>query len=512
MAFATPESVASNASRDDKNITEKTPYDLSRDGESQHESSDVTAGLTGYVLDHKAERALCRKLDIRLLPVLAIMFLLNGLDKGNLGNAKTAGMDKDLHFKSNQYNLALSIFYIPFVLTAPPLGILGKKYGPSRVLPCMMLVFGSMTVLAVTAQNWAGIMALRWFLGMAESAMLPLIMYYLTTFYRRGELARRLSIFYASSKIANAFSGLLAYGVFHIKITSLYPWRYLFLIEGCLTVVFAVFVWFYLPLSPDKARFLSAEEKILAHHRIQVDSSAIVNQKFNLRDALKIFRQPTTYAFLAIEICIGVPLQSVALFLPQIIGRLGYSAVKTNLYTVAPNITGAAMIIILAFCSDFTKRRGPFIVLAFMFTLIAFIIYATIDVLENLHVAYFATFMMCWGAGAPSILLCTWYNNNIPHEGRRMALTSIGVPLCNLMGLISSNIFTPQSAPKYIPALATTAAFGATGVVLASAMSLFMVLDNKRRDRKLGRKLDIQETPTELLLDGPSVPEFRCFL
>ncbi len=347
---------------------------------------------------------------------------------------------------------------------------------------------------------------------MAESAFLPLEIYYLTTFYRRGELARRLSTFYASSNIANAFSGLLSYGVFQIKNTSLYPWRYLFLIEGSLTVVFSVFVWFYLPLNPDEARFLSEEENKLAHHRIQVDSSAVVNQEFNLRDSLKIFRQPTTFVFIAIEICLGVPLQSVALFLPQIVGRLGYSTIKTNLYTVAPNITGAVMLLILAFSSDFTKRRGPFIVLAFLFTLIGFIIYATIDVLDNVKLAYFSTFMMCWGAGAPSILLCTWYNNNTPHEGRRMALTSIGVPMSNLVGIVSSNIFTPQSAPKYIPALVTTAVFGATGAVLATGLSLFMVFDNRRRDKKLGRKLDIQETPTELLLDGPSVPEFRWFL
>lgn len=99
---------------------DKANYDATAT-DRQSESLNGTGAVTGFVLDHKAERALCRKLDIRLLPVLAIMFLLNGLDKGNLGNAKTAGMDDDLHFKSNEYNLALSIFYIPFVLTAPPL-------------------------------------------------------------------------------------------------------------------------------------------------------------------------------------------------------------------------------------------------------------------------------------------------------------------------------------------------------------------------------------------------------
>lgn len=347
---------------------------------------------------------------------------------------------------------------------------------------------------------------------MSESAFFPLVIYYLTTFYRRGELARRLAIFYAASNIASAFSGLLAFGVFRIEHTRLESWRYLFLIEGSLTLLFAIFAFFYLPPSAEGAPFLTPEQKKLAYHRIQVDSSSTVNEAFNLRDSLKIFQQPSTYAFLAIEICLGVPLQSVSLFLPQIVHRLGYSTVKTNLYTVAPNISGAVVLLILAFTSDLTRRRGPFIAIGFLLTFTGMIIYATIDVLEHTNIAYFATFMMCWGTSAPSVLLSTWYNNNTPHEGRRVVLTSVGVPLANVMGLVSSNIFTPGSAPKYIPALATTAAFGALGAVLSAGLSAFMVLDNRRRDSKLGRKLDIGEVSTEVLRDGPAVEEFRWFL
>jgi len=281
--------------------------------------------------------------------------------------------------------------------------MLGKKFGPATVLPILMGCFGSFTLLTVAANNFAGMLVLRIFLGnitislsvpdsngrsgLSESAFFPLVIYYLTTFYRRGELARRLAIFYAASNIANAFSGLLAFGVFRIKDTHLYSWRYLFLIEGSLTFLFAIFAFFYLPGNASSARFLNEEEKKLAYHRIQVDSSSTVNEKFNLKDSLKIFKQPTTYAFLAIEICLGVPLQSVSLFLPQIVARLGYSTVKTNLYTVAPNISGAVMLLILAFTSDYTRRRGPFIVLGFIFTFIGMIIYATIDVIHETHIA-----------------------------------------------------------------------------------------------------------------------------
>ncbi|KAF7890583.1 hypothetical protein EAF00_008898 [Botryotinia globosa] len=476
------------------------------------ESKLDLASESAIVFDHQAERSLCRKFDFRLLPVLACMYLFNSLDKGNLGNAKTDGMEKDLGFKSNQYNIILSVFYIPYVLCALPIAMLGKKYGPATVLPILMMFFGSFTILGVAVQNFGGMMTLRWFLGMSESAFFPLVIYYLTTFYRRGELARRLAIFYAASNIASAFSGLLAVGCFQITNTPLYPWRYLFLIEGSATLLFAIFAFFYLPASASTAKFLTESERSLAYHRIQVDSSSIVNEEFHLHDSLAIFKQPSTYAFLAIEICLGVPLQSVNLFLPQIVARLGYSTIKTNLYTVAPNVSGAVMLLILAFSSDYTRRRGPFIALGFLFTFIGFLVYVSIDVASQLHVAYFATFMMCWGTAAPSVLLSTWYNNNIPHEGRRVVMSSVGVPLSNLMGLVSSNIFLNKDAPKYIPALATTAAFGGMGVILSTCLALYMMFDNRRRDAKLGRKLDIGETPTELLRDGPSVEDFRWFL
>lgn len=279
-----------------------------------------------------------------------------------------------------------------------------------------------------------------------------------------------------------------------------------------MTVVFAVFAFFYLPTSGSDAWFLSEEEKRIAFQRMQMDSSSIVNEKFDLKEALKVFKMPAAYAWLGIEICLGVPLQSVSLFLPQIVARLGYSSVKTNLYTVAPNVVGAVVLLILAFSSDYSRLRFPFIALGFLLTFIGFIIYATVDVKADIHVAYFACFMMTWGTSAPSVLLSTWYNNNIAHEGRRVTLTSVGVPVANLMGVVSSNIFRNQDAPKYIPALATTAAFGATGAFLTLLLGAYMIIDNKRRDMKQGIKMNARDVSTEKLREGPNSADFRWFL
>jgi hypothetical protein len=139
---------------------------------SSHSASSQPVPIEGtisHLPTFAHEKSLCWKFDLRMLPMLALMYLFNALDKGNLGNAKTDGMDKDLGFVGNQYNTMLSIFYVPYVVFAPPIGMLGKKYGPNRVLPTMMFCFGSATLLAASVKNWSGMMALRWFLGTLNS-------------------------------------------------------------------------------------------------------------------------------------------------------------------------------------------------------------------------------------------------------------------------------------------------------------------------------------------------------
>jgi sugar phosphate permease len=126
-------------------------------------------------IDPVLEKKFVWKFDTRILPVLAVMYLFNSLDKSNLGNAKTAGLEKDLGLKSHDYNTIFSVFFVPYVLTAPFLGIAGKKYGPSRILPIMMACFGFCTLMVVVVKNFGGLMAIRWFLGMSESAFFPLV-------------------------------------------------------------------------------------------------------------------------------------------------------------------------------------------------------------------------------------------------------------------------------------------------------------------------------------------------
>ena len=141
---------------DEKQLEHGKVVDVNESGENIVTTEN---GTTIALIDPAAERALTRKFDLRILPVLAIMYLFNSLDKSNLGNAKTAGLEKTLGLKNRQYNTILSVFFVPYVLTAPFLAILGKKYGPNRVLPLMMFSFGCCKISLCTIS--APLVALR---------------------------------------------------------------------------------------------------------------------------------------------------------------------------------------------------------------------------------------------------------------------------------------------------------------------------------------------------------------
>ena len=159
-------------------MTSEKDVRIFSDGIQAVTSTGETKRMSASVaIDPAAEKRLVWKFDLRILPTLAVMYLFNSLDKSNLGNAKTAGLEDDLGLHGDEYNTILSIFFIPYVLTAPFLGIAGKKYGPSRVLPLMMFSFGFFTMMVVAVQNFGGLLALRWFLGMSESAFFPLVIY-----------------------------------------------------------------------------------------------------------------------------------------------------------------------------------------------------------------------------------------------------------------------------------------------------------------------------------------------
>ena len=267
---------------------------------------------------------------------------------------------------------------------------------------------------------------------------------------------------------------------------------------------------YVLPKSAATAYFLNDEEKLLAYHRIAANSSSVVDSKYSFRQAIRVFKQDRLWpVYMIIGFCVGVPLFSVSNFLPQMVARFGYSTVKTNLYTVAPNIVGACFVVATAFSSDYWGDRSLHLATMLSVTAIGFVVLACVDVTKHIGVGYFACFLLCAGGFITSPLLSTWYNNNTPDENQRAILTPVLVATANAMGLVAANIFTPQSAPRYYLASVICACFGFVGVAITLALGLWMRWDNKRRNKAQGVHLKAGDVPTSEMPEGQNNPKWR---
>lgn len=169
------------------------------------------------------------KLDTRILPVLALLFLCSFLDRTNVGNAKIIGLEEDLGISNGQYNQGLAVFYAFYIASELPSNLLLRHVTPSIWLPCLTIAWGLMTMCLGFVRNFATFFAVRALLGLAEGGLLPGIVLYLSGLYTRGEMALRVGTFFTAASMSGAFGGLLAHGLSAIAPRGrLEGWRWIF--------------------------------------------------------------------------------------------------------------------------------------------------------------------------------------------------------------------------------------------------------------------------------------------
>ncbi|KAK0442524.1 major facilitator superfamily domain-containing protein [Desarmillaria tabescens] len=461
-----------------------------------------------YRFDPKVEQRVVRKLDARLMPLIFCLYIFNAIDRSNLGNAKTDGLETDLHFHGNDYSIMLSVFYISFCTHTVPTIALSKKIGAKVALPLYMFTFGGMCMISAAVKNFAGFLVVRLFLGAAEAGFAVTIIWYLTTFYTRGELGKRVAVFYSASAFAGGFSGLIAYGVFQPNI-RLHGWQLLFLVEGAATVFFSILAIFILA-NIDSKPFFSSEEKHVARTRILRDSSAVINENFTSQAFFAPLKDWKLYVWALIAICYGVASVSTATFLPQIIGRMGKSKLTTNLLTVAPNFVGGFAVLLTAASSDYFRERSLHIAGAMTITMIGFIVLDVVDV-SNTGIQYFGSFLLCLGAFTPSAIFHVWHNCNDTSEVGRGFRTALMAFFVNSSGLIASKIFTAKEQPYYKGKKNSTC-FLAVGISLILSLHTYMMLDNSQRNKAQGVNWSSKDVPTAALAVCVASPEFRHFI
>ncbi|KAF2495737.1 MFS general substrate transporter [Lophium mytilinum] len=439
------------------------------------------------------ERRVVRKFDRHIIPLVMALYLLAFLDRSNIGNARIAGMSTDLNLTGDKYDWLLTIFYIPYIIFEF-LAMMWKIVPPHMWCAFVVFGWGLVSTLQASVHSWGGEMTLRFFMGATEAGYGPGIPYLLSFFYLRHEVGFRCGIFLAAAPLANTFAGALAYGITsgHSAIAN---WRVLFLVEGLPTIVMAAVAFFFLPDSPEKARFLTEDEKRVAKARgvSQVGSTERIGG-IVWSDIGAVLLDPKAWFTGLMYFSCNVSFSSLPVFLPTILKEMGFSSVNAQGLTAPPFFVSFLLTVGTTYIADRTQQRGYVLMVLTVVGGIGYVILATA---HNVGARYFGVFLAAAGIFPAIANILPWVLNNQGSDTRRGA----GIVLLNLIGqcgpLLGTRLYPSNEGPFYVKGQAVCAAFMFFTTLLVISLRTLLVWENRKLDRQFGT-LEEQRAATEM--------------
>ncbi|KAL2151248.1 hypothetical protein VTH82DRAFT_6346 [Thermothelomyces myriococcoides] len=404
-------------------------------------------------------RRILFKTDIRVIPILTLLFLCSFLDRANVGNAKILGLEKDLGLTNLQYNQGLAIFYATYIASELPSNLIIKRLTPKIWLPTLTATWGTITMCLGFVRNPASFLAVRTILGLAEGGLLPGIVLYLSGMYTRREMAMRIGVFYTAASLSGAFGGLLARGLSAIgPRAGIEGWRWILIIEGLMTVVVAVIAYLLLPSDVTKAPYLTQEEQTFAQRRLQGQTLACRDDRFDpVRERQEKFQWSevrrgifNVQVWLSSTAYMGIlsGMYSFGLFLPTIVEELNITSGpnETQLWTVIPYAVATPITVFVAVLSDRLNRRG---ILMLVMLPVSIVGYAVIANVASPRVRFAMTCLMATGMYSSVPCVLVWNSNNSAGHYKRATTSALQLAVANCGGFVATFIYPNKDKPFY---------------------------------------------------------------
>ncbi|GAA5984017.1 hypothetical protein JCM5350_004993 [Sporobolomyces pararoseus] len=449
------------------------------------------------------EKRIVRKQDWRIMPLICLCYLLNYLDRSNLGNARTLNSDRPgeslvetLALKGLRYNIIVAIFFVPYVLFEFPSNLALKYFSPSRWISRIMVSWGIVTVCTAAVSSYTGLIVCRIMLGVAEAGFFPGVIYYFCFWYKANERATRMAIFSASIAVAGAFGGLIATGVSYLSgKASLYGWQWLFIIEGIPAILVGILVWFVLPDFPESAKFLTPEERAFAAHRMGPFAPKGTDKHFDKKEAWDCIKSWQFWAFAVCYFCLTNSLNTFGYFAPTIVASLGFKGPMGQLLTVFPNVFAFFVIIANSWHSDRTKERPLHILAGCALVMTGYLILA---VVKHWGVRYMGVFFIACTNSAVIPFLA--FRTATVTGATSTAIATGGViAIANTAGIVAPFLFPSKDSPRYL--MGNWTSFGLLGFAAIIVVFLWFMLGGSSEYKGSESLVDITEIDQRMAVD-----------
>ncbi|RSL55222.1 hypothetical protein CEP54_009479 [Fusarium duplospermum] len=465
-----------------------------------HERIQLLANLpdpdAGKSDEERAEidRKLMWKVDLWLIPWLSLLYLLSFLDRTNIGNARLAGMEPDLNMSGTDYNLSLTIFFISYAVFEPLTNALLKRLTPRIFFTIIIVVWGVIMTLMGLVTNFKGLLAARWFLGVAEAGLFPGVNYYLSCWYKGSEIGARSAVFFSAAALAGSFGGLLAAAIAKMDGIGGKPgWAWIFIIEGLATTVVGFFCWWMVFDWPENARFLSPDDQVRVQRRIIADRQGKTAEDFDKRHIYEALKDWKTYGYMIIYMGCLVPLYAFSLFLPTILRGMGYTGTRAQLLSVPPYAAAATMTISIGLLADKTRWRGYLNMVTVVVGVAGFLM---LIATSNPKIQYAGTFLGAIGIYPTIPNTLSWLINNTEGSLKRAVVLGMVVGWGNLNGVVSSNIYLVKESPRFWSGHGVVLGYQAV-FLLGGSVFMHFALARQNKIRREGRMNERWDAMTE---------------
>ncbi|CCH41655.1 High-affinity nicotinic acid transporter [Wickerhamomyces ciferrii] len=455
------------------------------------------------------EKKLMWKLDLCIVPPFILLYFLAFLDRINVSNAKVYGMAEDLNLKGDQFNVALTIFFVPYIIFEIISNYSMKKVSPHIWLSGCILVFGCVTLAMGFVKNYSGLLACRFFLGAAEASSFPGIFYILSTYYTGVESQKRFSTFFSCTCLAGAAGGAIAYKINDLQGVHGYnSWQWIFIVEGTFTAGLAFLLYFIIPDFPENARFLNDVERTFVKRKLEIHSvQSGFEVEYGWKDIFNTFKDPMLMLTALAYFALVIPSYGYAYFSPTIIKEMGYTAVSANQHSVYPWLAAFGYTNIIAVASDYTKIRSPFAISSGLMAIVGLAL--VLGLHDNAQGRYAGCFLVATGLYSSMPSLVCWTALNFGGHLRKSIGTANQVGFGNIGGIISTFIFLAVDAPRYVKGLSIGIAFTVFSIIIMLVMVVLLNRRNRIKQTDSYKERFFAQDEKAIVLAGDEHPTFK---